>query len=93
MAVNIDLVYQQVLAVMSKERRGELTPPHFNILAAKAQNDIFEKTLYDYQTALREQSDSLPMLREKFHDLRDSGLVSTTGVLPAQIFFMIYNLD
>ena len=68
--VSIDSVYQQVLAVMSKERRGELTPPHFNILANKAQNDIFEKTLYDYQTALREDLDSLPMLKEKIASFR-----------------------
>ena len=76
MAVSIDLVYQQVLAVMSKERRGELTPPHFNILAAKAQNDIFETTFHDYKMALLKpgnqstHSDELDMIREKISEFR-----------------------
>ena len=42
MAVNIDNVYQKVLALANKEQRGYITPQEFNLLADKAQKDIFE---------------------------------------------------
>tara|TARA_B100001059_G_C17837699_1_gene589398 strand:- start:3647 stop:4591 length:945 start_codon:yes stop_codon:yes gene_type:complete len=42
MAVSIDNVYQKVLALANKEQRGYITPQEFNLLADKAQNDIFE---------------------------------------------------
>ena len=42
MAISIDTVYQKVLALANKEQRGYITPQEFNLLADKAQNDIFE---------------------------------------------------
>ena len=42
MAVNIDTVYQKVLILTNKEQRGYITPQEFNLLANKAQRDIFE---------------------------------------------------
>ena len=42
MAISIDTVYQKVLALANKEQRGYITPQEFNILADKAQKDIFE---------------------------------------------------
>ena len=45
--VNIDTVYQKVLAIANKEQRGYITPQEFNLFADYAQKDIFEKYLYD----------------------------------------------
>ena len=42
MAVNINSVYQKVLALLNKEQRGYLTPEEFNLLADRAQNEIYE---------------------------------------------------
>ena len=42
MTISVDNVYQQVLALANKEQRGYITPQEFNLLARKAQLDIFE---------------------------------------------------
>ena len=42
MAVSVDTVYQKVLVLINKEQRGYLTPQDFNLLADKAQMEIFE---------------------------------------------------
>jgi hypothetical protein len=45
--VNIDTVYQRVLAIANKEQRGYITPQEFNLFANQAQMDIFEQYFYD----------------------------------------------
>ena len=45
--VNIDTVYQRVLALANKEQRGYITPQEFNLFANMAQLDIFEQYFYD----------------------------------------------
>jgi hypothetical protein len=45
--VNIDTVYQRVLAEANKEQRGYITPQEFNLFANQAQNEIFEQYFYD----------------------------------------------
>tara|TARA_Y100000593_G_C4279834_1_gene322160 strand:+ start:37 stop:735 length:699 start_codon:yes stop_codon:yes gene_type:complete len=47
MAVNVDTVYQRVLALANKEQRGYITPQEFNLLANQAQQEIFEQYFYD----------------------------------------------
>ena len=47
MAVNVDTVYQRVLALANKEQRGYITPQEFNLLANQAQIEIFESYFYD----------------------------------------------
>ena len=47
MAVNIDTVYQRVLAIANKEQRGYVTPQEYNLYANQAQMDIFEQYFYD----------------------------------------------
>ena len=47
MAVNIDTVYQRVLAFANKEQRGYITPQEFNLFADQAQNEIFDQYFYD----------------------------------------------
>ena len=71
MAVNIDTVYQKVLAIANKEQRGYITPQDFNLFADFAQRDIFEQYFYDINQFNRvpsnstEYSDMLTLLEEK----------------------------
>jgi hypothetical protein len=45
--VNIDKVYQKVLAFANKEQRGYMYPQEFNLFADQAQMEIFEQYFYD----------------------------------------------
>lgn len=45
--VNIDTVYQRVLAIANKEQRGYITPLEFNLLVNQAQLVVFEQYFYD----------------------------------------------
>ena len=45
--VNIDTVYQKVLALANKEQRGYVTPQEFNLFASQAQLEIIEQYFYD----------------------------------------------
>ena len=71
MAVSIDNVYQQVLAIANKEQRGYITPQEFNLLARKAQLDVFETYFHEIGIAEvqrsndTEYSDKSEILREK----------------------------
>jgi len=47
MAINIDKIYQRVLAIANKEQRGYITPQKFNLFANQAQMNIFEQYFYD----------------------------------------------
>jgi len=71
MPVNIDTVYQKVLAISNKEQRGYITPQEFNLFANQAQLDIFEQYYFDLRTLSKvsgndtEYSDGLEMINEK----------------------------
>ena len=72
MAVNIDTVYQRVLAMANKEQRGYITPQEFNLHANQAQMNIFEQYFYDthqFQATQKgnssEYSDMIDLLSEK----------------------------
>ena len=75
--VNIDTVYQKVLAIANKEQRGYVTPQEFNLFADQAQMDIFEQYFYDINQFkklpgnLTEYSDVVDMLEEKIAALND----------------------
>jgi len=56
MAINVNDVYRVVLTITNKEQRGYLTPDQFNRIARQAQLDIYEKTFYDYNRAIRKQA-------------------------------------
>ena len=45
--VNIDTVYQTVLALANKEQRGYITPQEFNLFAEQSQLEIIEQYFYD----------------------------------------------
>ena len=93
MAVNINRVYQRVLAIANKEQRGYITPQEFNIFANHAQMDIFEQYFYDINQFGRtpgnsdEYSNILDNLQEKLVPFQqNSSDISVTsasiGTLP-----------
>jgi len=51
--VNIDTVYQRVLAFANKEQRGYVTPQEFNLFANQAQQEVFEQYFYDLNQQAR----------------------------------------
>ena len=69
--VNINSVYQKVLAIANKEQRGYITPQEFNLFANQAQMEIFEQYFYDINQFNRmpgnstEYADMLTLLEEK----------------------------
>jgi len=66
MAVNIDTVYQRVLAIANKEQRGYITPQEFNLYANQVQMAIFEQYFYD-----RNQFGRLPGNDTTYSDMVD----------------------
>tara|TARA_R110002072_G_scaffold2974_2_gene22695 strand:+ start:1496 stop:2197 length:702 start_codon:yes stop_codon:yes gene_type:complete len=81
MAVVIDDVYQKVLALANKEQRGYITPQEFNLMANKAQLEIFDSYFHNYKTIdLKPKTsfthgDELDMLEEKISTFRTSSSV------------------
>jgi len=71
--VNIDDVYQKVLAIANKEQRGYITPQEFNLFADHAQMEIFEQYFYDLNQFTRvpgnikEYGDVITNLQEKIN--------------------------
>jgi len=77
MAVNIDKVYQKVLAITNKEQRGYITPQEFNLLADKAQLEIFDSYFHDLKTAHHKptptntsHADEIEMIQEKLSSFK-----------------------
>ena len=60
MAINIDTVYQRVLAIANKEQRGYITPQEFNLLANQAQLEIFDSYFYEISGNARTDADTVP---------------------------------
>jgi len=99
MAISIDAVYQRVLALANKEQRGYITPQEFNLLASKAQLDIFNQYFHDYKTAIlnpgnqTKSSDDADLVREKTELHRVSGAILTSDAngssyLPSTIHWL-----
>ena len=71
MAVNVDTIYQRVLAIANKEQRGYITPIEFNLYANQAQMSIYEGYFYDLDQALRARgnetfsSDKVDIIEQK----------------------------
>ena len=86
MAVNINTVYQKVLAIANKEKRGYLTPQEFNLFADQAQKEIFEQYFYDLNQFKRvsgntsEYSDMVDYLEDKISFFQDVDSPVTVGV-------------
>ena len=71
MSVSVNTVYQKVLAVLNKEKRGYLPPNEFEYMANIAQMDIFEQYFYDLNQFMRipgndtGHAEMVSMLQEK----------------------------
>ena len=85
--VNIDDVYQKVLAIANKEQRGYITPQEFNLFANQAQMDIFEQYFYDINQFNRipgnhtEYSDMLTLLEEKISIFKSQVSLNYNGTV------------
>jgi len=71
MAVDVNTVYQKVLVLANKEQRGYITPQEFNLLADKAQNEIYENYFHQARTSNAkikdddQHTDTLEMIEAK----------------------------
>ena len=97
--VSIDDVYQRVLAIANKEQRGYITPQEFNLMADKAQMEIFNNYFHDIKTAYIKSknnfnfADELDMLDQKISVFKRSSEVTcadaaTTCVVPSNCYFI-----
>ena len=96
--VNIDRVYQKVLALANKEQRGYITPQEFNLFADQAQAEMFEQYFYDINQFRRvpgnnnEFSDPLKNLKQKISlfEVYDSVITPTSSygdiILPENVY-------
>ena len=93
--VNIDTVYQRVLALANKEQRGYITPQEFNLFANQAQMDIFEQYFYDRAQFGRVPgnktmyADPIDILEEKIEIFKKVETATSTNgvfVLPKDLY-------
>ena len=99
MAVNVNNVYQKVLALANKEQRGYITPQEFNYFADQAQLGIFENYFYDATTAQLRVSkssdyvDESDILKEKLdiHQISSTALTHVSSnkfTLPSDVYVL-----
>jgi hypothetical protein len=80
--ININTVYQKVLAIINKENRGYLTPQEFNLFANQAQAEIFEQYFFDLNQYKRlppndtEYADLYKITNEKLSKFKKSASIS-----------------
>ena len=74
MPVSIDNVYQKVLVLANKEQRGYITPQEFNLMADRAQRDIYEsyfnmdkRKLFSNKTRIDDELDGLEVKLSEFY--------------------------
>jgi len=93
MAVNVNTVYQRVLAITNKEQRGYITSQEFNTFANQVQLDILEQYFYDLNQFGRvpgnhsEYADMLAIIEEKISLFEKTNQTVTSGTtLPADLY-------
>jgi RNAse (barnase) inhibitor barstar len=81
MAVSVDTVYQKVLALCNKEQRGYVTPQEFNLLADRAQKEIFESYFRTPEGKLIDHKniDNLDTINEKLLSFQYQITLGATG--------------
>ena len=86
MAVNVNTVYQKVLAISNKEQRGYITPQEFNLFADKAQLYIFEQYFYDLDRFLRVPGNDT-VYADRISIIEETVTMSSNvGTLPSGIY-------
>ena len=86
--VNIDTVYQRVLALANKEQRGYITPQELSLYANQAQMEIFEQYFYDLNQFQRVPgndtvySDVDDIVEEKIQIFEDSDNIVSIASYP-----------
>jgi len=98
--INIDTIYQKVLVLANKEQRGYITPQEFNLLADKAQMDIYTNYFHalkmayvkPIKTQIGAGSDDLEMVQAKLHPFKTNTVFTqvandATASLPANLYF------
>ena len=98
--VNIDTVYQKVLALCNKEQRGYITPQEFNLMADKAQKEIYDSYFHDIKMAYHKPNnqmgvafDEIELTQEKLHPFKVSTTITqtaddATGSLPNNLYLI-----
>tara|TARA_R110001599_G_scaffold139190_2_gene318910 strand:+ start:1506 stop:2213 length:708 start_codon:yes stop_codon:yes gene_type:complete len=84
--IDVNSVYQKVLTIANKEQRGYITPQEFNLLADKAQLDIFGSYFHEAKTAHIKQTknqlgvpfDGIDMIEEKLHPFKTVDNITAT---------------
>ena len=99
MAVNINSVYQKVLALSNKEQRGYITPQEFNLLADMAQNDIYENYFHQARNSNAkikdddQYTDTLEMIEAKLANFYKEQTITTVSsnvmALPTDLYKII----
>jgi len=86
--VNIDTVYQRVLALANKEQRGYITPQDFNLFANHAQMEIFEQYFHDKDQFERDpRSYIVELLDQKIQIFKQGEVVVVHGdILPLNTY-------
>ena len=94
MAINVDTVYQRVLALANKEQRGYITPQEFNLFANQAQMEIFEQYFYDLNQFERagpldgetEYSNMVDLINDKIDVFKEVGSLGAGDTLPPDLY-------
>ena len=99
MAVNINSVYQKVLALLNKEQRGYLTPQEFNLLADRAQNEVYENYFHEARNSNAkikdddQYTDTLEMIEAKLSPFyKESTIITVSSsvmTLPTDLYKIV----
>tara|TARA_R110002020_G_scaffold305260_1_gene521041 strand:+ start:218 stop:928 length:711 start_codon:yes stop_codon:yes gene_type:complete len=100
--VNIDTVYQKVLTLLNKEQRGYLTPQEYNLMAHKAQMEIFDGYFHDLKTAYQKpvmmktdinHGDEIELVHKKMYPFKNNttttqAIGDVTFSLPPNCYYL-----
>ena len=95
MAINVNVVYGTVQAILNKEQRGYFAPSEFNKFAEQVQLEIYESYFYDmahFDVSRKGTDMSIQMLLQEkkdiFHEPRETVTAASNGryTLPSDLY-------
>ena len=99
MAVNINSVYQKVLALANKEQKGYITPQEFILLADRAQNEVYENYFHEARNSNAkikdddQYTDTLEMIEAKLSPFyKESTIITVSSsvmTLPTDLYKIV----